>query len=63
MKANEKIGSSSTVMLAATVLPVANTLSPYLQAVLTAKTGHKTAVQENTNAHALERIFKSRQKS
>lgn len=59
MKAIEKTGSG---LPAASLLPQATTLSPYLQAVLAAKTGSKTVTQENGNAIALERLFKGRQK-
>ncbi len=59
MKAIEKTGSGSS---AASLLPAATSLSPYLQAVLAAKTGSKTVTQENVNAIALERLFKGRRK-
>jgi len=58
MKASEKMGNATTVI----PLPVSAPLSPYLQAVLTAKTGLKTVVQESNNAIALERLFKGRRK-
>jgi hypothetical protein len=58
MKASEKIGG----VLTPAPLPGAAPLSPYLQAVLAAKSGAKTVSHENGNAIALERLFKGRQK-
>lgn len=62
MKANEKIGGKSMATYTAAAMPVSNGLSPYLQAVLNAKSSNKIASQQSNDATALERVFKYRRK-